>query len=280
MESFGAKLKREREKKGVTLEDISRDTKIGARMLRALEDDHFEQLPGGIFNKGFVRAYARRVGLDEEQAVADYLEATGETRPPQPGPPVEEPFPLEIREETRRPDFNRTARVPWGMVAVALIVAAVVFAAWGFFSREKLPSKQSATTSPTHQPVSQPAPPPQQQPVNPPAAEQPAAPATFKVSLKATDDCWISVTVDGKQVLQDTLVAPAQKLFQARQQLIIRAGNAGALQLAFNGQPLRSQGEAGEVKTLIFGPTGLEAVSESSAPAQNPAPPQNPAPHP
>lgn len=272
MESFGAKLKREREKKGVTLEDISRDTKIGARMLRALEDDHFEQLPGGIFNKGFVRAYARRVGLDEEQAVADYLEATGENRPPQAGAPVEEPFPIEIREETRRPDFNRAASAPWGTVAIALIVAAVVFAAWGFYSREKLPPKPATASAQTHEPVSQQASVPQQQPAPPPAAEPPAASGTFKVSLKVTDDCWVSVTADGKQLLQDTLVAPVQKSFQARQQLIIRAGNIGALHLSFNGQTLRSQGEAGEVRTLIFGPTGLEAVSDSSAPPQNPAP--------
>ena len=79
MASFGAQLKQERERKGVTLEDISLTTKIGTRMLRALEEEHFDQLPGGIFNKGFIRAYARCLGMDEEQAVADYLVATGVT---------------------------------------------------------------------------------------------------------------------------------------------------------------------------------------------------------
>src|ERR1700674_2315399 len=75
--SFGAQLKKEREKQGVTLEDIALSTKIGTRMLRALEEEHFDQLPGGIFNKGFVRAYARCLHMDEEQAIADYLAATG-----------------------------------------------------------------------------------------------------------------------------------------------------------------------------------------------------------
>ncbi len=78
MGSFGDKLKRERELRGVTLEEISKQTKIGTRALKALEDEHFEQLPGGIFNKGFVRAYAKFLGLDEEQAVADFMAAQGD----------------------------------------------------------------------------------------------------------------------------------------------------------------------------------------------------------
>ncbi|MBV8051343.1 MAG: helix-turn-helix domain-containing protein, partial [Acidobacteriaceae bacterium] len=56
---FGPRLKAQREKRGITLEQISKSTKIGTRFLEALEEDHFERLPGGIFNKGFVRAYAR-----------------------------------------------------------------------------------------------------------------------------------------------------------------------------------------------------------------------------
>src|SRR5207253_8599464 len=59
-------------------DDISSTTKISTRMLRALEDEHFDELPGGVFNKGFVRAYARHIGLDEEQAITDYLDATNQ----------------------------------------------------------------------------------------------------------------------------------------------------------------------------------------------------------
>src|SRR4051812_1618271 len=76
--SFGDKLKREREMRAITLEEIAEATKIGTRSLRALEEEHFDQLPGGIFNKGFVRAYAKFLGIDEEQAVADYITATGD----------------------------------------------------------------------------------------------------------------------------------------------------------------------------------------------------------
>ena len=78
MGSFGDKLKREREMRAITLEEIAEATKIGTRSLKALEEEHFDQLPGGIFNKGFVRAYAKFLGIDEEQAVADYMAATGD----------------------------------------------------------------------------------------------------------------------------------------------------------------------------------------------------------
>src|SRR5438270_4553551 len=75
MASFGERLKREREMRGVSLEEIAESTKIGKRNLSALETEEFEKLPGGIFNKGFVRAYAKYLGLDEDQAVTDFLAA-------------------------------------------------------------------------------------------------------------------------------------------------------------------------------------------------------------
>ncbi len=80
MAAFGEKLRKQREQQGISLDAISNDTKISIRMLRALEEEHFEQLPGGVFNKGFVRAYARHVGLDEEEAIAEYLDALRENQ--------------------------------------------------------------------------------------------------------------------------------------------------------------------------------------------------------
>ena len=66
MSSLGATFRREREARGVALEQIAEETKIGIRLLRAIENEQFDRLPGGIFNKSFVRQYARYLGLDEE----------------------------------------------------------------------------------------------------------------------------------------------------------------------------------------------------------------------
>lgn len=73
MGEFGDKFRKAREKKDISLDDVSNVTKIGSRMLRAIEEEHFDQLPGGVFNKGFIRAYAKHLGLNDEEAVTDYL---------------------------------------------------------------------------------------------------------------------------------------------------------------------------------------------------------------
>ena len=307
MSSFGAQLKQERERQGVSLEDISLSTKIGTRMLRALEEEHFDQLPGGIFNKGFVRAYARCLGMDEDQAVADYLTATGA------GPLAkksENGDQVPLLEPPPREANPADTGLPWGSFAVVLLVIALGFAAWGFYSRESEKATQdSAPPAATPQNVApaaaaEPSPPPEpkpaepavsspatskpsEPPVAPKAAESipaespatapststsqtpPAVPAngTLLVVIKAREDSWLSVSVDGEIVTRALMTAPAQKSIRAQREIVIRAGNAGALDFEFNGKKLPTQGDYGEVKTLTFDAHGLQP------PAPKPEPP-------
>jgi cytoskeleton protein RodZ len=130
VDSLGTRLKQERERRGMTLEEIAVSTKIGTRMLAALEEGKYEQLPGGIFNKGFVRAYARQLQLDEEQAVADYMTATGT--------PVAEGQPVAVMEalaahavETRGDRRNLLDTLPWGKLAIFLLLIAIGLTVWG-----------------------------------------------------------------------------------------------------------------------------------------------------
>jgi cytoskeleton protein RodZ len=310
--SFGAQLRQERERQGVTLEDISLTTKIGTRMLRALEEEHFDQLPGGIFNKGFIRAYARCLGMDEDQAVADYLTATGVTQAKKfeidEAPPILEPPP---REE------NPATGLPWGTFAVLLLIVALGFAGWGFYSRESQktedsapPAANSTSTPPpaaaesapeqkppesTNSPAPIPKPaeakpatalanasapsPPDGTPATSESAVQPrpAAPANgaFVVSIKArTDYSWLSISVDGEIVTRAMLTAPAEKSVRAENQIVIRAGNVGALDFEFNGTKLPTQGDYGEAKTLIFDAHGLRtSVPKPESPTPKPEPP-------
>src|SRR5262245_54273637 len=73
MASFGEELRRQRELRSVTLREISDATKINIRFLEALEENDFKHLPGGQFNKGFIRAYARHIGVDGEDMVNAYI---------------------------------------------------------------------------------------------------------------------------------------------------------------------------------------------------------------
>src|ERR1051326_7152980 len=72
MGNFGSTFKKGRESKGISLDPIAAETRISPRFLLAIENEEFNLLPGGIFNRGFVRTYAEKVGLDPDQAVADY----------------------------------------------------------------------------------------------------------------------------------------------------------------------------------------------------------------
>src|SRR5262249_55899955 len=69
--------KRERASRGISLQEISGYTRIGVRQLQALEEGQLDRLPGGIFNRSFVRQYARYLGLNEDQLVSEYLQAVG-----------------------------------------------------------------------------------------------------------------------------------------------------------------------------------------------------------
>src|SRR5271156_4422966 len=89
---FGEHLKREREMRGVSLEEISAATRIAPRFLAALESEQWELLPGGVFNRGIIRSVARYLGLDEDSLVAEYaLETRGRAEPGVVAEPPEEP---------------------------------------------------------------------------------------------------------------------------------------------------------------------------------------------
>ncbi len=294
MESFGARLKRQREKKGVTLDDISLSTKIGTRLLRALEDEHFDQLPGGIFNKGFVRAYARHLGLDEDQAVTDYLAAAGQTPPEK---AIEPEIADALQSQAEEPGEG-VARIPWGVLAGALLVVAFSFAIWGFYSSEKQreareaaapasrPEIKASPAALSSAPVtasgtesSTPVPAPQAAPQTAPSATTPlatspaAAPGEFVVLIKAQDDSWLSVIADGQHIMESTLVAGSEKSIHAKTSIVLRAGNVGALDFFFNGKKLPSQGDVGEVKPLSFNAEGLEPPKPEVPASGNAIPP-------
>lgn len=289
MPSLGARLKKQREQRGVTLDQISLTTKIGTRFLQAIEHDQFDQLPGGIFNKGFIRAYAKSVGADEDEAVADYLTAISP-----PSPVAEAPVVLPAPPEPR----PGRAGFPWGTLALLLLIVALGFAVWGFYSREEAVKQSGSSPVPVSTPTNAPETPlpaavkqspvaaqhvstnsvsnsPQQSPTNSAvltnSAVTTAPPAAlFGLKIAARQDAWISITADGKQILQDTITAGTQKSIRAAKQIVVRTGNAGGLDFEFNGERLPAQGEPGEVKTLEFGPDGLEVTISRKPVSQSP----------
>src|ERR1700757_3612881 len=298
MGSFGDRLKKEREQRSISLDDISLSTKIGTRMLRALEEEKFEQLPGGIFNKGFVRAYARHVGLDEEQTLADYMEALGESRM-QALPEVHAPKPApapEPRPVAHAGGEHAASEIPWGMLALALLLIVLAFASWSYYHRAPQMEKSTnapparETTTPSGSPPGSGPPSAAPSPAQTvPASDDGKAPSspipttekmarsspvaqaalhgvpsgTFTVLLKGNNDaeeCWASIVADGQPPFEVTLVAPEQKVIQAKNEIVVKAGSIGALDVFFNGQKVPLQGGYGVVKTLTFHSDGLQTA--------------------
>src|SRR5262245_49204132 len=275
---FGDRLRREREMRGITLDEITESTKISRRHLEALESEHFDQLPGGVFNKGFVRAYARFLGIDEDRAVADYSTASNE----QPEP--EDKFPLEIHNEPDRELNPRRSYLPLAFAVAALAGVLVGYAFW-VKSKPHTAAEQVQETHPaptTSVPAKPAAPvttataapaPKQAPPVEPrtadvtPGQPQPPQPApsesvtkkekSFFVSIKAKEDSWVSIVADGKSVMQRVLPADKHKKIKAGKLLVLRTGNAGGIEVSFNGRSLGAIGNENEPRTLTFNSNGL-----------------------
>ena len=267
MASFGVRLREQREQRGITLEEISSTTKIGTRMLLALEQDHFDQLPGGIFNKGFIRAYARCLGMDEEQAVADYLVASGNApseKEKDKRSDSESTFELQAEAE------RRESSLPWGTFAILLLLVALGFAVWGSYSPKARPATRkpvpmpppaSANTSSSSLRTVVPAPGPSAPLSSTSAKPQLSLPApvakplSLHIALHA--DSWLSVASDGHEIINGSVTAPAERTIHAEKEIVVKAGNVGAIDFEFNGKKLPSQGADGEVKTLTFDAAGF-----------------------
>jgi len=272
--TFGDKLKREREMRAITLEEIAEATKIGTRSLRALEEERFGVLPGGIFNKGFVRAYAKYLGLDEEQAVADYLVASGEQTDGNVSL-TELSKQMEAARERERDEARRRRR-PHPLVVTLVVIVMILGAGYGghywYSQRKAAKAAENLLAEPVAETSSQAAQAPSSQPAvaetpvaptaAPPTPVAPATEAPITVMLKATGRAWISATADGKLIAQETMDATNPQMSEltlhANEKMVLIVGNPGGVQAWFNGKPIESLGTEGQRRSITFTPTGIE----------------------
>ena len=73
--TLGEKLRQAREERGISISEVAEQTRISSLYLKSIEEDNYKPLPGGIFNKGFIKSYAKYVGVDEQEALQDYARA-------------------------------------------------------------------------------------------------------------------------------------------------------------------------------------------------------------
>ena len=240
MPSLGQELKEAREQRGVSLRSISEATHIGMRFLQAIENDDYDQLPGGIFNKSFVRKYARHVGLDEEEVVNRYDQLMVEKGV--------EPQKLTVNYLDDFEEKSSSSRF-WLPALIFMILCAAAYAAYQYSASTSVPKDQTAqlaTPSPT--PTPEPSPTPTPEPTPTPVNE-------LRLRIAAnTGDCWMRIGTDDLQPQIMTLRYGEFEEFRATDRLVVDLGNVLAVNLQLNGQPLRLEPNVGKtrVKNLII----------------------------
>lgn len=183
MESIGEFFKQVREAKGLTIDEVASKTRIRTDFVKALEDGNFAKLPDQVFARGFVRSYARSLGLDEDDAIHRFAQSAGAYYDKQ---TERERLKVKQAEEERKRQSNRKAVA----IAIGIAILTLIF----LLSREQssllvrrsssdLPASASKRTGPPI-PESQDAPPSQQAEVVPPEAS-PASPKTKPIESPA-----------------------------------------------------------------------------------------------
>ena len=276
--TFGESLKRERELRGVTLDEISAATRIPKRFLQAIEHEQWKELPGGVFNRGFVRAVARYLGLDEEKTAAEYISTIGD----QPSVPVWSGRPPVVTPEQ-----------PWlAWIIAAVIVVALVggawigarrFLAWRAAKRTVETAAVSAASSPAPavaqtKTAVEPAPSGNVTPgSNSPdaasgapaaatdsaSANAPVAPSNDPIELKiGTDKRTKVIVVADKDVVYDgNMKAGENHFFSAADQFQVSTKDAGVVHMALNGKALAPIGPAGHAGKVTLTRDALKGAT-------------------
>jgi transcriptional regulator with XRE-family HTH domain len=240
MGSLGQELKRERELRAISLQDIANQTKIGLRALQALENDKLDLLPGTFFIKGILRAYSRSIGVDAEYFVNKYHEE------------------ILLQEDARDKDRKRREEVPrekarrirprFRLWAALLLIAACACAALIFVTIGPRKIPRPPAQIPTVTTIQPSAGPKLPAVVSPDTANSNAG---IRLDLAFLAETWILIAADGQVVLDGLYEAGKTATCNAAKEFVIQIGNAGGVAMSINGRPAKSFGAAGQVLTDI-----------------------------
>ena len=289
---LGDLLRETREQKKLSLEDVEQGTNIRKLYIKSIEDGDYDKLPGEVFLKGFIKTYGKFLGLNSLELIEQYkkeknasasekeVEPTNQVQeqpvsPAQP-PKVEEKITEKTAEPTKEKNFasNQAYLQPTKSnskknIFLVIIILIVIIGGAVFFLSSQDTSDTKAPVHTTQQESTQQ---PEQQ------AQQPApAPVVNGAEVTAVfnEDCWTEVKVDGNVVLSETVKKGSNLNWKGNNQIDITVGNAGAIDITFNNQPVGKLGDIGAVVTKSFvAPNAQNAQNQQPATAQ----PQNPAP--
>jgi cytoskeleton protein RodZ len=268
--NIGAYLKGIRTDQGRDISEVATQIFIRPAILKALEAGEWELLPEPVFIRGFIRRYGDVLGVNGEE-LASQFEATPVSVLPDPklarggtDGVVDKQSKHSLKVVSKAEPLVRPARstrngsglrVALGFGAIALIGGGIwAIVQWGDDILALLPERPTVVTAPPEPTSPEPIAP---EPTSTPeptasAAPDPEEPITISVSLSG--DSWMQVTVDGEKAFEGILSTGTQETWTAKNELRVTAGNAGVVQLSFNGAEEQPMGAPGSVKRLTLTP--------------------------
>jgi cytoskeleton protein RodZ len=248
--SFGEELRREREIRGISLKEIADATKISRRFLEAIERNDHKTLPAPVFTRGFIREYARYLGLNAEEIVNRYnYAAVGDDRIEKSAhlerltpPPVQPQESVPPPKKGIPPPY---ARIDRNVIVLGLIIAALAAVAWWAVQSKRSQQADAASAEMVvPDTVAPPEPKPEPQPATPPPPDD----STLRLVVELTGNSWVDIEADGAEAVSEVLRAGDRRTFEAKDRFKIESiGNAAAVTLTLNEVPLGPLGGAGDV---------------------------------
>jgi cytoskeletal protein RodZ len=253
---IGVQLRRARLSRNLSLAEVSRQTKIAARFLELIEESRFDELPGVLFARNFVRQYASAVALDPAPLLAGLPQLDDAVRQ-LPAPPR---HPHQRRGFSG--GFSNTRDNSFASSVVFLLLAlGAGFAVWARYIHSPWdfgwPRVSAASKPPAAAPVVRNELP---KPIAPSAPETSAVPPQsqhpVEVAVTAIEAVWVQLTADGKTAFTGTLQPNETRQVSADEKVKIVAGNAGGLSVSLNGKKLDSLGPPGQVRAITLTAAG------------------------
>jgi len=231
-QSLGEKLRLAREERGISITEVAEATRISPHYLQAIEVDDYRTLPGGIFNKGFIKSFAKYVGVDEQEALADYARVVNADSEQQ---AANEPL-NRYRPEVLTDDRAGGSMIPTiiGAVVILAIVTAAVLFGLNYLKNRQSEPVANASSGPANANTSS---------TVPAATPQPVVPemASLKVEFSATTDpVSLTASLDGGRNESKLLAAGETTTFEPKESLKLSYSRslAAVVKLSINGKPI------------------------------------------
>lgn len=246
---IGAHLRGAREGRGLTLEQVASSTKLSTLVLRSIEHNEWDRLPGGLLTRGHLRAYAAAVNVDPETVVHEYVaQLPAQT--------------VQAAPASRALAFDRRpVASPLLIAAVGLLILGVINWLGQSPAAPPTPSERDPLPAARESSV-----------VLDEAAE--VAPATeslvsgLSLAIAATGPCWVSATADGRVVLYRLLEAGEAVTVAAEDELVLRVGDPGMFTYTLNGMSGRPLGDVGQPVTVTITRSNVQTFLVSAAPTK------------